>query len=126
MSDVDALSAQIYSDLLPRISKHKYEKEWQKLLDFTESKNLSSVTEEAVFAFEASLKNAGYSPPTLRTSVSMLKKVSISKRIDLPNETWTRLHSWIDNIGKTNVPRLSLIFTQDDNLTFLQQEDNRL
>ena len=120
MSDANSLSAQIYSDLLPRISKHKYDKEWQKLLDF------SSVTRQAVFAFEASLKNAGYSPPTLRTSVSILKKVTISKRIELPNETWTRLHSWIDNIGKTNVPRLSLIFTQDDNLTFLQQEDNRL
>ena len=126
MSDLKELSAQIYTDLLPRTSKQKYEKEWQKMLTFMDSKNVTFVTEEVVFAYEASLYNAGYSPPTLRTSVSMLKKVALSKRIDLPNETWARLHNWIDNVGKSHVPRQSPIFTKYDILKFLKQPTETL
>lgn len=94
------------------------------LVNFMEDFNKETVDEGVISAFEAAKPNQGYAPHTLRTFISLLKKVCISRRFEIPSSCSLRLNAWVDNIGKQHVPKQSPVFSRADIINYLQNEKN--
>ena len=83
-----------------------------------------TLNEETLFAFEDEKRNAGFAPPTIRTSISMLKKTCTAFKVEIASSSWSRLQAWVDNTSRDYVPKQSPIFSKDDILNYLKNEKN--
>ena len=114
MSSIEALCDSLNDELVPRVSKKAYEKEWDKFNQFLEDHNVQEIDETNLLAFFASQAKASYAPTTIRRSASMLKKMCIVKDKIISENTWEKVNSWINNLTKDHVPAAAAVFTREE------------
>ena len=65
--------SRLHSDLVPEVSKGRYDKAWNNFEDWLKQRD-QQVTEDSLMAYAVYLQEEGYAPTTLRTVTSMLEK----------------------------------------------------
>ena len=113
MSSIRDLVQEMADDLIPRASKSSYEKEWSKLNKFLDKFECSGVyTQDTLQAYFVHLSRQGYAPTTIRSSVSMIKKMCLARFKKVDDDVWDGLNSWLNNVSKDYVPAEVSYFTR--------------
>lgn len=106
--------------LVPQKTKHVYEKEYSCFQEWLTQHSVSSINETVMMAYFQDLSES-YSPNSLWTKFSMLRKELIVKKKIRSNEAFVQVQQFLKQTGRRYQPKKSKVLTRDQVLTFLKE-----
>ena len=118
------LVTKLHDNLLPTVSKTKYNNAWQKFQEWMKDNDESVVDEKVLLAYVMAMHDSGYAPTTLLSIVSMLKKKAVSLNHIIPSHVWQKFKSFVDQKSKNYKPTQSESFSGNEIDCFIPSPNN--
>lgn len=122
--EIRASAANVVTNLLPEKSRSNYEKQFQRFLDWCNTKNAQNISENVLLAYfdEESKK---YKSSTLWSTYSKLRScLAIYRNVDISK--YVKLQAFLKRMSAGYVPKKSKILEDSDINKFINEADNKL
>lgn len=114
-----ASAAKAVEGIIPVKSKSVYEKEYSRFIQWTNDNSVKTVNETVLLAYFQEL-TADFSPNSLWTKFSMLRKELMVKKVVNSAKKFSQLEAYLKQRSKGYQPKKSKVLTREQVLTFLK------